>query len=62
MNRDKNFVKKRIKRIGLFFEIKKAQGLTSKVAIIEIAQALSVSRSVVVKDLGKYNKSLKNEE
>tara|TARA_R110000751_G_scaffold938_4_gene3844 strand:+ start:17093 stop:17278 length:186 start_codon:yes stop_codon:yes gene_type:complete len=61
MNRDKNFVKKRIKRIGLFFEIKKAQGLTSKVAIIEIAQALSISRSLVNKDLAKYNKSLRNE-
>lgn len=61
MNRDQDLIDKRIKRIGLFFEIKKAQGLSSKCAIIEISQALSLSQSATIKDLGKYRKGLRNE-
>ena len=62
MNRDKKFVEKRIKKIGLYFQIKKAQGASSKSAIIEISEALSVSKSVVVKDLGKYWKAVRINE
>ena len=58
MNRNKKLISKRVKQIGLFFEIKKARGLSSKRAIIEISQALGVSISVTTKDLGKYRKEV----
>mgnify|MGYP003646037154 CR=1 FL=1 len=58
MNRNKKLLSKRVKQSGLFFEIKKARGLSSKRAIIEISQALGVSVSVTTKDLVKYRKEV----
>ena len=56
MKRDPKLLEKRIKKVGMFFEIKKSKGIPSKVAVIEIAEALSLSKHTVNRHLTKYNK------
>lgn len=60
MERSDRLLKKRVRKIGMFFEIKKQRGLPSKVAVIEIAEALSIGPHTVNNDLAKYNRWFRN--
>lgn len=61
MKRDHKLLKKRAKRIGIFFWLKKHQGLSSKRAIIDISQIMGVSIHTVNNDLTKYRKGIQAE-
>jgi DeoR/GlpR family transcriptional regulator of sugar metabolism len=56
MKRDKALLLKRRKTMALLLEIKKSRGISWKCAIIEIAEAFTVSEVTVRKELTKYNK------
>jgi hypothetical protein len=57
MKRDKNLLAKRIKKIGLFAEIKRHNGASYKRTVLELSEALTIGVHTVVNDLSKYNKN-----
>lgn len=56
MNRNKRLLEKRRKQIGMLFDIKKSNNISSKRAKIEISDAFTISIETVTKELTKYNK------
>lgn len=56
MHRNKRLLHRRIKQIGLFYDLKRASGEMGKAAIIEIAEALKIGQTTVVKNITTYNR------